>query len=213
MATKPLDPYSKKEFNELAGGNIGQQYLESMRLKKGATSALHSAAESLAGVSGAGKEAYQASKKDTLANLAGEQYRRRRTPIGAALTASEQRRRTAQRGFASQDANMAKTALQEESVASLAKANAFQQERAMGSQAEKDLETMATLQPLVEGWKETYDSMWGADEQGFFDAAWTFAETLPPHMRHQFFEYHIMPQYRSWSGDRSNPFVSHAAPE
>lgn len=206
MASK--DPYTK-EYAELSGGDVGTQYLTRLRQQTGVTDWMQKAAESLAGVPEAGKKAYAASKKDVLANLASEQYRRRRTPIGAALTAAEQKRRTAQRGFGAQEADMAKMALQEKSVSDLAFAKVEETKIAQGMDAEKGLETLASVAPVVEGWKNTYDSMWGADEEEFFKTAITFAsESLPPHLRSQFMEMYVMPTYKDWGGDRVNPFLA-----
>jgi hypothetical protein len=194
------------EFESLAGGDAGEQFLNKMRSQKKAGDSLTAAAQALAGVPEAGRQAFEASKKDTLANLASEQYRRRRTPIGAALTAAEQRRRGAQRQFSQQEADMAKQGLQEQSVADLAMAKAEQEKAAMGMQAEKDLEALAALQKPVQAWKEQYDSIWGADEEGYFNTAKSFADDLPPHLQRRFFEMYIMPVYRDWGGDRANPY-------
>jgi hypothetical protein len=209
MAKKPLDPYSAEEFKELAGGDVGQQYLQRRKLEKEAGGWLTSAAEALAGVPEAGKKAFQASKKDVLANLAAEQYRRRRSPIGAALTAAEQRRRDAQRQFSQQEADMAKMALQEKSVADLAMAKSIEQRAAMGHQAEKDLEMMANHSRAIESMKEGFDDWFDADQEGFYDTAKNFTDQLPPHLRFKFFETYVMPTYRGWTNvgePRPNPY-------
>ena len=209
MAKKPLDPYSAEEFEELAGGDVGQQYMQRLRAQKEAGGLLTSAAEALAGIPEAGKKAFEASKKDVLANLASEQYRRRRSPIGAALTAAEQRRRTAQRQFSQQEAEMAKQSLQEKSVADLAMAKSIEQRAAMGMQAEKDLEMMANHSRAIETMKESFDDWFDADQEGFYDSAKEFTDQLPPHLRYSFFETYVMPTYKRWThvGDpRSNPY-------
>ena len=206
---KPKDPYSKEymtDYSALAGGDVGDQYLQSMKDRAGQVDYMQKAAESLAGVPEAGKRAFEASKKDTLANLAGEQYRRRRTPIGAALTSAEQRRRVAQNQFGAQEADMAKQALQEESVANMAMAKVSETRLSQGMEAEKTLETLALSQPYVENLKGQHDSIWDADEESFFNDAVSYAQNLPPHMRAQFMDMYIMSQYRDWGGDRGNPF-------
>ena len=206
---KPKDPYSAytAEYEKMSGGDIGAQYLKEMSDKERGLSSLDRAAEALAGVPEAGKEAFQASKKDALANLASEQYRRRRTPIGAALTAAEQRSRTAQRQFGAQEADMAKMALQERSVAELAKAKAAQERVAAGTEAEKNLEAMTAAAGHVETMKAKHDDWFNADQDTFYNEAKAHANMLPPHLRYQFMEMYVMPTYRDWGGNNQNPFT------
>mgnify|MGYP003151447839 CR=1 FL=1 len=210
MAKKPLDPYSAEQFEELSGGDVGQQYIQRLQAQKEAGGFLTSAAEALAGVPEAGRKAYEASKKDVLANLASEQYRRRRSPIGAALTAAEQRRRTAQRQFSQQEADMAKQSLQEKSVADLAMAKSIEQKAAMGMQAEKDLKMMADHSVAIETMKASFDDWFDANQEGFYDSAKQFTDKLPPHLRYTFFETYVMPTYRDWTNvgtGRANPYT------
>ena len=206
---KPKDPYAAyaAEYAERSGGDVGAQYLQEMSTKEKGLSALDRAAEALAGVPEAGRRAFQASKKDTLANLASEQYRRRRTPIGAALTAAEQRRRDAQRQFSAQEADMAKMALQETSVAELAKAKAAQERVAAGTEAERNLETLTKHAGFVETMKAKHDDWFNADEDAFYNEAKAHADMLPPHLRYQFMEMYVMPTYRDWGGNNQNPYA------
>jgi|TARA_R110002020_G_scaffold171346_2_gene361342 hypothetical protein len=204
---KPKDPYSQ-EYEKLSGGDVGSQWLERMREQEGQIDWMQKAAESLSGIPEKGRKAFDASKKDVLANLASEQYRRRRTPIGAALTAAEQRRRDAQRQFGAQEADMAKQALQEKAVADMAQAKVYETRIGMGTEHEKGIEHLTTLGPMVESWKADYDDdLWGADEDAFFNSAANYArENLPPHLRRSFMEMHVMAQYKDWGGWRGNPF-------
>jgi len=206
---KPKDPYSAyaAEYAEKSGGDIGAQYLKEMSDKERSLSGLDRAAEALAGVPEAGRRAFQASKKDVLANLAGEQYRRRRTPIGAALTAAEQRRRDAQRQFGTQEADMAKMALQETSVAELAGAKAAQERVAAGTEAEMNLEAMTTAAKHVETMKAKWDHWYGSNEESFYNEAKQHAQMMPPHLRFKFMETYVMPTYRDWGGNNQNPFT------
>ena len=207
---KPKDPYAKdymEDYSALAGGNVGSQYLQQMKDKKQQISYMEDAAQALAGQPEKRRQAFAATKKDTLANLADESYRRRRTPIGAAITAAEQKRRFADRQFAAQEADMAVQALQDESVAAMAMAKVAETKLAQGMEAEKTLTFLSNVAaPFAENLKGTYDSFWDADEEGFFNSAVQYAQKLPPHMRAQFMDMYVMPQYRDWGGDRGNPF-------
>ena len=210
MANGKPDPYAKdymEDYSALAGGNVGEQYLQQMKDKKQQLSYMEEAAQALAGIPEAKRKAFAATQKDTLAGLADESYRRRRTPIGAALTAAEQKRRLADRQFAAQKTDMAAEALQEESVAAMAMAKVAETKLAQGMEAEKTLTFLSNVAaPFAEQMKTQYDSPWDADEEGFFNAALKYAMKLPPHMRASFMDMYIMPQYRDWGGDRGNPF-------
>lgn len=207
---KPKDPYAKdymEDYSALAGGNVGSQYLQQMKDKKQQISYMEDAAQALAGQPEARRQAFAATKKDTLANLADESYRRRRTPIGAAITAAEQKRRVADRQFAAQETDMAAQALQDESVAAMAMAKVTETKLSQGMEAEKTLTFLSNVAaPFAEQMKTQYDSFWDADEEGFFNAAIQYAQKLPPHMRAQFMDMYVMPQYRDWGGDQINPF-------
>ena len=196
--------YAQK-YKELAGGNVGEQYLSKMALQKEQGSWLDKAAESLAGIPDAMARGYETGEKDFLANLARESYEKGGTGKQQ-LTRMEQGRRDALRKSQMDKAQLASEGLQAKSVAEMAKAKSAETKIGFGMESEKNLEALSKLQPVAESWIERYDSWWNADEDGLFDSAVKFAQSLPPQMRAQFMDMYIMPTYARWGGKKANPF-------
>jgi hypothetical protein len=194
---------------------IGGQYKQKQKLQQDIGSALDRAAESLAGVPGAKKKAFEASKAQGLAGRSEEAYRRRRTPIGSAITKAELDQRQYQQNLLSQTTQMAAEAKQEESVAEMAKASAAETKMGMGQEYEKTLQALNDLEPIRASLMQEFDNWYGADEDGFFETALNYAKELPPHIAEAWFRSRIMPTYAKWGGARANPFTgaipAHAA--
>ena len=196
-----------KKYTELAGGDVGEQYLSKMALQKEQGSWLDKAAESLSQIPDAMVKGYDAGEKDFLANLAFESY----TKGGSGkqqLTRNEQSRRAALRKNQMDKAQLASEGLQAKSAAELAKAKSAETKVSFGMEAEKNLEALSKLQPVAESFIERYDSWFNADEDGFFEQGVKFAQSLPPQMRTQFMDMYIMPTYARWGGGKPNPFPS-----
>lgn len=207
VSGKVPDPYKEEDYTELAGGDVGQQWLSKMKAQQSLLGNLQASAEALAGKGAARKDAFGRQADDYRARQAQSAYTGRRMGAEAMLSELSGKGRAADATWFAQMADIDAQALDDDSVAAMAKAKVDEQKIAMGTESEKTLETLASLQPMVEGWKESYDSFWGADEDGFFEAGSRFARAnLPPHMRAQFMEMYIMPSYRDWGGSSSNPF-------
>ena len=185
----------------------GEQYKQKQQYQQEIGAALDRAAESLAGIPGAKKKAFEAQRAQGLVGMSEEAYRRRRTPIGAAITKAELSQRQNRQNMLAQETQMAAEAKQEESVAEMAKASAAETKMGMGQEYEKTLEALNALEPVRASLMDEFDNWYGADEDGFFEAALKYANELPPHIAEAWFRSRIYPSYVKWGGARPNPFT------
>tara|TARA_R100001594_G_scaffold3400_4_gene12848 strand:- start:956 stop:1687 length:732 start_codon:yes stop_codon:yes gene_type:complete len=203
------DPYSAQEYETLAGGDVGQQYIAQMKERENLLKNLQASAEALAGKGEARKQAFLAKADDFAAKQAQSAYTGRRMGAEAMLADLHGKGTRADAEWYAQMADIDAQALDDDSVAAMAQAAVHQARLDAGTEAQRTMEAVNSegVQKMVASWKDSYDSIWGADEAGFYEQAEKWARAnLPPHMRSAFFETHIMPTYRDWGGSWASPF-------
>ena len=209
VSGKVPDPYTQQEYETLAGGDIGQQYVSQMKDRENLLKSLQASAEALAGKGEARKQAFLSKADDFAAKQAQGADTGRRMGAEAMLADLQGKGKTSDAEWYAQMADIDAQKLDDDSVAAMAQGAVYQARLDAGTEAQRTMEAINSegVQKMVASLKDTYDSFWNADEAGFYEQAESWARSnLPPHMRSAFFETHIMPTYTSWGGGWANPF-------